>query len=129
MKKDDEILLEWYEEFKSAVTPVNQEAGNQQAQDSNNIETIVVTTKEEPQESEESEEKETPEPSNNDDSVILKDSQTSFKAYLYAKKVQELLTQFSVIDDPYQSNTMKREEIVSMLKNIQTKLGEEIAKL
>lgn len=64
-----------------------------------------------------------------DDPVVDKDKDKSLKAFIYAKRMQDLLIKIAGLVEPYESDSEVRQALVDKLKYVHEKMGEEIASL
>lgn len=62
----------------------------------------------------------------NKDPVVVKDKNSSLKAFVYAKKIQDLLVKAAGLDGPYDEDSEIRQALVDKIKLLYRKMGEEI---
>lgn len=67
-----------------------------------------------------------PEPT---DPVVMKDKATSMKAFIIAKRIQNILIRAASLAEPYEEDSEKRQELTDALKTLHRELGEQIVKL
>lgn len=73
-----------------------------------------------------SEDENPPEPT---DPVVMKDKATSMKAFIIAKRIQNILIRAASLAEPYEEDSEKRQELTDALKALHRELGEQIVKL
>jgi len=61
------------------------------------------------------------------DPVVEKDKHNSLKAFVYAKRMQDLLVRLAGLTEPYEEDSEQRQAIADKIKLMHKKLGEEIA--
>lgn len=69
------------------------------------------------------------EPPKSDDPVVEKDKHNSLKAFVCAKRIQDLLIRVAGLTSPYEEDSETRQAIVDKIKELHRELGEEIASL
>lgn len=65
----------------------------------------------------------------NDDPVVQRDKFNSLKAFMYSKRIQDVLVQIAGLVEPYEEDSEKREALIDKVRIMHKKLGEEIASL
>lgn len=64
-----------------------------------------------------------------DDPVVERDKHNSLKAFIYAKRIQDLLVRVAGLVEPYEEDSEERQKLVDKVRIMHQKLGEEIASL
>jgi len=63
------------------------------------------------------------------DTVVTKDRQNSLMSFVMIKRIQDLLVRIASLDEPYETDSEERQNMVDTVKNLYIELGDLIGKL
>lgn len=123
-EKKDKTLLEWYQEMAAGgiSTPAASQITLPPVGDS------VTVSQTEIKVADDTDKVELPAPPNSDP-VVIKDNNTSLRAFVYSKRIQDLLVRLAGLVEPYEKDSEERQKTVDEIKDFYKKLGEDVAKL
>ena len=123
----DKSLLEWYDNFNATVTP-NVTVADPPISLPPTGNVVAVTQTDIVKTTDDADKVELP-AAPNSDPVVIKDNNTSLRAFVFAKRIQDLLVKLAGLVEPYEKDSEERQKTVDEIKDFYKKLGEDMAKL
>ena len=111
-----ENLVDWYEKLNEeagalarVTVPVLQPEIEQEPSTESDVKVVVVKEPE--------------------DKVVSKDKNESLVAFVLAKRIQDLLIRAASLDEPYETDSEERQNLIDNVKKLYLSLGEKIGNL